>query len=97
MRVEEFKTECGWWGDESKGFKSRVETEQAWKVSAEEIKKNNYDLNIKNPHVGEQITQDPEELLQSYAAQQAEIQDLRDQLKDILGAALASGDKQGVS
>ena len=43
------------------------------------------------------VNHDPEELLQSYAAQQAEIQGLRDQLKDILGAALSSSDKQGAS
>jgi len=97
MRFEEFKTECDWWGDEAKGFKSRVGTEQAWKVRVEDIKNNNYNLDIKNPHVGEQVSHDPEELLQSYAAQQVEIQALRDQLKDILGTALASGDKQGIS
>ena len=97
MRFEEFATECAWWGDEAEGFKGREETEQAWKVSVEDIEKDNYNLDIKNPHVGEQVNHDPEELLQSYAAQQAEIQGLRDQLKDILGAALSSSDKQGAS
>lgn len=97
MRFEEFTTESAWWGDEAKGFKSREETEQAWKVSVEDIEKSNYNLDIKNPHVGEQVNHDPEELLQTYAAQQVEIQGLRDQLKDILGAALSSSNKQGAS
>jgi len=97
MRVEEFATECAWWGDEAKGFKSREETKQAWNVSVVDIEKNNYNLDIKNPHVGEQVNHDPAELLQSYAVQQVEIQGLRDQLKDILGAALSSSHKKGAS
>lgn len=90
MRVQEFQTECDWWGDESKGFKTRVETEQAWKVSVEDIKARGYNLDIKNPHVADVVEHDPEELLQSYASQQADIQGLRDQLKSILSDALAS-------
>ncbi|MEE9319323.1 MAG: class I SAM-dependent DNA methyltransferase [Granulosicoccus sp.] len=96
MRVEEFETECDWWGDESKGFETRVETEQAWKVSFDDIKARGYNLDIKNPHVGEITNHDPEELLQSYADQQADIQGLRDQLKSILSDALTA-DNQGAN
>ena len=32
MRFAEFQTEMDWWGDESEGFSSRVENEQAWKI-----------------------------------------------------------------
>ena len=88
MQFEEFASECAWWGDEADGFAARVETPQAWKVSREDIAARNYNLDIKNPHVGEQISHDPEELLQQYRAQQQDIQSLRDQLKDILAAAL---------
>jgi len=95
MRFEEFKVECDWWGNEAKYFQSRVETERAWKVSVEGIKKNNFNLDIKNPHVGNVVNHDPEELLQSYAVQQAEIQGLRDQLKTILGDALAGNAQHG--
>jgi len=95
MRFEEFRAERDWWGNESNGFKSRVETEQAWKVSAEDIMKNNFNLDIRNPHVGDAVNHDPEELLQSYAAQQTEIQGLRDQLKSILGDALAGSTLRG--
>jgi type I restriction enzyme M protein len=90
MKFEEFSTELSWWGNEADGFSSRVETEQAWKVSIEDIIARNYNLDIKNPHVGEVIKHDPQELLADYAKQQADIQGLRDQLKGILAAALAS-------
>ncbi|MEZ9198541.1 N-6 DNA methylase [Shewanella sp. 10N.286.54.B9] len=89
MKFEEFETELAWWGVEGDGFASRVENEQAWKVSIDDIIARNYNLDIKNPHVGEVISHDPQELLQNYAKQQADIQALRDQLKGILSAALA--------
>lgn len=88
MQVEEFAPECAWWGSESDGFAARVETPQAWKVSIEEIVARNYNLDIKNPHVGEQISHDPVKLLKLYQEQQDGIQTLRDQLKFILSAAL---------
>ncbi|WP_353570524.1 class I SAM-dependent DNA methyltransferase [Candidatus Albibeggiatoa sp. nov. BB20] len=90
MRFEEFATECDWWGDESEGFKSRVETPQAWQVSIEDIKARNYNLDIKNPHVEEQHQHDPEELLVTYQQQQGEIQALRTQLKNVLFDALSN-------
>ncbi len=89
MRFEEFQTEIDWWGSEADGFKTRLETEQAWKVSIEDIAARNYNLDISNPHVGETVTHDPKELLATYGKQQGEIQDLRDQLKSILATALA--------
>ena len=92
MGFEEFQTEIDWWGSEEDGFASRVETEHAWKVSIEDIVSRNYNLDISNPHVGEQISHDPDELLAQYNEQQGQIQGLRDQLKSILENAL-SGDK----
>lgn len=88
MQFEEFEAECAWWGSEDDGFAARVETPQAWKVSLDDIVARNYNLDIKNPHVGEQVSHDPEVLLNQYQAQQADIQGLRDQLKAILAAAL---------
>jgi len=93
MKFEEFETELEWWGNEADGFASRVENEQAWKVSIEDIIARNYNLDIKNPHVGEVISHDPQELLSDYAKQQADIQALRNQLKGILSAALSSPSK----
>jgi type I restriction enzyme M protein len=92
MRFEEFETEIEWWGDEADGFAARVQTEQAWKVSAADIVARNYNLDIKNPHVGEQISHDPDELLQLYEQQQDAITGLRNQLKDVLQQALHRGE-----
>jgi len=89
MKFEEFQTEIDWWGNEEDGFASRTETNQAWSVSIDEIIARNYNLDIKNPYQAEQVIHDPQELLQSYEQQQQEIQAIRDQLKTILGNALA--------
>jgi type I restriction enzyme M protein len=43
IRLEEFELEKQWWND-------RVENEYAWKVSVEDIKKRNYNLDLKNPN-----------------------------------------------
>ena len=81
MRVEEFAAEKAWWTD-------RVENEFAWKVSADDIKARNYNLDIKNPHSPDQVSHDPDELLADYAQLQAQIAQTRDQLKAVLAAAL---------
>ncbi len=89
MRFEEFQIEMDWWGNEADGFASRKQNEQAWRVSIDEIKQRNYNLDIKNPHIGEQISHDPQELLQQYAQQQQKISDIRKQIKNVLQQALA--------
>ncbi|HKI55427.1 MAG TPA: class I SAM-dependent DNA methyltransferase [Anaerolineales bacterium] len=89
MQFKEFEEqENKWWGTEADGFAARIENEFAWKVSFEDIQSRNYNLDIKNPHVGELINHDPDELLAKYAKQQQEIGSLRDQLKGILSDAL---------
>lgn len=93
MRFSEFKAERDWWGNEEDGFASRIETEHAWKVTRQDIEARNYNLDIKNPYIVEKENHDPEELLAEYAKQQRDIQDLRDQLKAILGDALASSNE----
>jgi len=92
MRFEEFQTEIDWWGSEKDGFASRVETEQAWKVSFEDLFSRDFNLDISNPHVGEQISHDPNELLAQYDDQQKHIQSIRVQLKAILQEALSGGE-----
>lgn len=89
MRFEEFAAEQAWWGDEADGFRSRKETQQAWKISAADVAARGYNLDCKNPHRAAEISHDPDALLATYAEQQADIQGLRDQLKTILAEALA--------
>jgi type I restriction enzyme M protein len=88
MRIEEFAVEEAWWGSEANGFATRVENEFAWKVSVEQLQGCNWNLDCKNPHIGEQISHDPNELLRCYAQMQGEITELRDQLKGLLTEAL---------
>ena len=95
MKLDDFSACLDWWGEGSSITQKaerlgRQETDQAWKVSIDEIIERDYNLDIKNPHVAEVINYDPEELLSSYADQQVDIQNLRDQLKSILASALAS-------
>jgi type I restriction enzyme M protein len=92
MRIEEFDVEAAWWGNDADGFASRVENEQAWKLSIDDIKKRNYNLDCKNPHIGEQQIHDPDLLLAQYGAMQADIAALRATLKDVLAEALQRGE-----
>ena len=94
MRIEEFAVEQDWWGNEADGFAARVENEFAWQVSVEELQARNWNLDCKNPHIGEQISHDPDELLRNYASLQDEISALRDQLKAVLAEALASNKEE---
>ncbi|QQS06268.1 MAG: SAM-dependent DNA methyltransferase [Fibrobacterota bacterium] len=40
VRLEEFELEKSWWGNESDGFSSRVESERAWKLDFKTLKAN---------------------------------------------------------
>ena len=88
INFKEFQTIKDWWGSEKDGFKARIKTKQAWKVSLEEIISLNFNLDIRNPFIDEQINQDPIELLNDYLNQQNQIYDLRNQIKTILKEAL---------
>ena len=88
MRYEEFEACMKWWGGPEQ--KGRKQNELAWQVSIDEIKERNYNIDIKNPHIGEQICHDPEELLAQYNEQQQSISEIRSQLKDILSTALTN-------
>jgi type I restriction enzyme M protein len=90
IRIEEFDAEKAWWGSEADGFGSRVENERAWKVSIEQIKVANFNLDQKNPHAVDAVSHDPAQLLADYARLQGEAQALRDELKIILAKSLAS-------
>ncbi|NWK71144.1 SAM-dependent DNA methyltransferase [Bacillus paramycoides] len=59
IRIEEFELEKQWWNN-------REENQYAWKVSIEDIKARNYNLDIKNPHLEEEEQLDPIVALQKY-------------------------------
>lgn len=87
IRLEHLQPCIDWWGGAQR--KSRTETERAWKVTAEEVKARGYDLDIRNPHSEEEDHGDPETLLKDLTNAEAEVAEIRNQLKSILTEALA--------
>jgi type I restriction enzyme M protein len=81
MRIEEFEPERKWWG-------KRKESDQAWKVSVEDIKARNYNLDIKNPRTVDDGPGDAEDLLKAYVKISDEVAEVRNKLRDELRAAL---------
>jgi type I restriction enzyme M protein len=87
IRIEHLQGCVDWWGGASR--EGRVETPQAWKVTADEVKARGYNLDIKNPHTKAEDHGDPESLLAELDSAEAETARLREQLKAILAGALA--------
>lgn len=87
IRVEHLQGCADWWGGAKR--KGREEGGQAWKVSADEVKASGYNLDIKNPHAVAEDHGDPGELLVELDAAERDVAVLRNQLKAILGEALA--------
>jgi type I restriction enzyme M protein len=86
IRVEYLNPCVDWWGGAKR--KGRVETEFAWRVTADEVKARGYNLDIKNPHTVADDHGDPEELLAKLNEAESQASTLRDQLKSILAEAL---------
>jgi type I restriction enzyme M protein len=86
IRQDHFVSCVEWWGGADRA--GRVENEQAWKVTADEVKARGYNLDIKNPHTVADDHGDPATLLAALNAAEAETARLRDQLKAILAEAL---------
>jgi type I restriction enzyme M protein len=86
MRLEEFDSEKQWWN-------TRVESNQAWKVSVSEVIENNYNLDIKNPNKQIESHDDPLELLELYKIKAAEVEQIQKELKSILSKALGTGNE----
>jgi type I restriction enzyme M protein len=87
IRFEHLQGCIDWWGSAKR--RGREEGPLAWKVTAEEVKARGYNLDIKNPHMVADDHGEPEQLLASLTAAEAETVRLRDQLKAILLEALA--------
>jgi type I restriction enzyme M protein len=83
MRIDEFAPEKKWWA-------KRKETDQAWKVSIEDIKARAYNLDIKNPRAVDDGPGDPDELLKQYREAAAEVDKVREKLRAELAKALGA-------
>jgi type I restriction enzyme M protein len=86
IRVEHLQSCVDWWGGGER--EGRKETEVTWKVSFDEIKARNYNLDFKNPHIVADDHGDPAELLAKLEQDEQHAASLRDQLKAILAEAL---------
>ena len=72
ITAEEFEPVRKWW-------KKRVENDFAWKVSIDEIKKKNYNLDFKNPNGGTKVDhKEPEDII-------ADIEDAEKHIAKLLG------------
>lgn len=86
IRIEHLKPCVDWWGGAKR--RGRVESDVAWKVTADETKARGYTLDFKNPHTFADSHGDPEELLAKLNEAESRAATLRDQLKVILAEAL---------
>lgn len=93
IHIDEFDVVKKWWGeDTNEGRKKRESAaggQYSWKVSANDIIANNYNLDIKNPNTVEEDHGDPDEILEKYYKVEKEIADLRNKLRGELKAALS--------
>jgi type I restriction enzyme M protein len=91
IRIEEFEGEKAWWGTEDDGFATRVENEQAWRVSIDQIKAGNFNLDLKNPHNFDTGPGEVDHLLPEYEKLLTQIAATRAALKAELQNALTVG------
>ena len=82
MRIQEFKPEKAWWTD-------RKESERSWRVSINDIRERGYNLDISNPNAPEDTHEDPDVLLDRYEKEKVAAAALREELRQVLAAALA--------
>ena len=84
INIKEFDLEKAWWNNrEDEQF-----TKHAWKVSADDIKARNYNLDIKNPHQEADDLASPEELLAKYKATETKLASIQDEIVKVLTEAL---------
>ncbi len=85
ININEFDTLKSWWGNEENGFISRVENENAWNLSIDEIKDLNFNLDVKNPNTFDnKLDQDPKILLDKFKSLEKEKNAIREQIHKFL-------------
>jgi type I restriction enzyme M protein len=84
IRIDEFEPEKAWWNN-------RAESEVAWRVSIDDIRANNWNLDVANPSKVDAEHREPDELLKEYEALLGEIDGTTSTLRDALVAAIEDG------
>jgi type I restriction enzyme M protein len=84
MRFEEFQSCADWWGGKQR--EGRQVGEHAWVVPVSDIAASGFNLDIANPHVGDELAhQTPEELVDELLKTETEILELLKVLRAGLG------------
>lgn len=81
INIAEFDTEKDWWTN-------RETNPLAWKVTLEEIKTKNYNLDFKNPHQEVDTLAAPEVILEQYRKTETKINSIQDEIIKVLTEAL---------
>lgn len=84
MRIEEFEPEKAWWDN-------REESENAWRVSVEDIAASGFNLDIKNPNSIVDGLGDPDELLAEYDRVSSVVVTIQKELKTLISDSLGHG------
>ncbi len=82
ISIKEFDTEKKWWD-------KRKANKQAWKVSIAEIKKRNYNLDIKNPYEEVEHLESPAVILEQLNATEQKISSIQAEIIAVLNKALS--------
>jgi type I restriction-modification system DNA methylase subunit len=78
IQFEEFRACLDWWHQ-------RAENERAWRVPAEQIAANEYNLDIKNPNSAEELEHlPPEALAESILQKEQRIAELMQEIKQVV-------------
>ena len=86
MKFEEFRPVLDWWN-------SRKDNEHAWRVSADDVAKNNYNLDNKNPNKAKaEEYRAPEEIAASIVEKETRIFDLMEEIQVLISKGWDDGD-----
>jgi type I restriction enzyme M protein len=85
INIKEFDLEKDWWENRT----DEKFAKNAWKVSAQEIKDRNYNLDIKNPHQESDNLESPEVILEQYKASTKKINTIQKEIINVLTEALS--------
>ncbi|WP_455566363.1 N-6 DNA methylase [Nonomuraea wenchangensis] len=86
IRTEHLEECAHWWGGRSR--EGRIESDVAWKVSIDEVKRRGYNLDFKNPHVAPEVDDDPVKLFSELEATEARVSVLQERLRSMIKEAL---------
>jgi len=81
INIKEFDAEKDWW-------KTRKSSPLAWKITLDEIKSKNYNLDFKNPHEEADSLEAPEVILEQYDKTEAKITSIQNEIVKVLTEAL---------